>query len=414
MARAALAAIWVIALAMSAAAGPDEGESTTMTSIAPETTSSSTETSTTSLPASSTTSSTTTSTAPETTTSLPATTTTTPPTTLPPPPGCVPGDPRTCDDGDPCTLDACDAASRACVHAPLDGTPCSDDGIGCTEDRCASGVCTHHPSDLRCDRGACAVRACRPSDPGADREGCILLEDQSGTDGTPCTGDGFSCTEDVCMDGLCMHMPVDSACVPADACRAAACAPSLPGHDAAGCVAGSGRDDGQACAEDADVCTVDVCRAGTCAHEPQTDTTGCAPVQDAFHQAIALDNLTQELGAAVSIAGPPAVERALGRLAEVEADLQSAARALAGDTPGPALAGAQAGVPGSPAAERARIAFTMVLRTPRAVSAFLQTLAQARTRAAVGRPVARQLRRRGRVLLQGTRRLRASLRTLAR
>jgi hypothetical protein len=337
-------------------------------------------------------------------------------TTTVPPPGCAPDDPHACDDGDPCTLDACDPASLACVHTPLDGTPCPDDGIACTEDRCASGVCEHRPSDLGCDRGECAVRACRPADPGADRQGCIVVADQSGTEGAPCTDDGFACTEDVCMDGLCLHMPVDSACLPADACRAAACAPARAGHDDAGCVPGPARGEGQPCAEDADVCTVDVCRAGTCAHEPATDTAGCAPVQDAFHQTIALGNLTEELGAGMTAsAGSPPVQRAINSLGSVAADLESAARALAGEPPlGTALAGAQAGASGSPAAERARIAFTTVLHTPGQVSAFLQTLAQARTRVAIGGSAVRHLRRRGRVLLRGTRQLRASLRALAR
>lgn len=99
----------------------------------------------------------------------------------------------------------------------------------------------------------------------------------------------------------------------------------------------------------------------------------------------------------------------------IQADLESAASALAGRRGvGPALAGAEAGASGSTAAQRARIAFTTVLRTPREVSTFLQTLAQARTPAAVGRAGARQLRRRGRVLLRGTRHLRASLWALAR
>jgi hypothetical protein len=424
MVRPALAAMLCAVALAGNAVGEDRNEdpttttepaSTTTTALAPETTTSSTSTSSTTPPS---TSSTTTGTAPATTssTSAPVTTstTTTPPTTLPAPPGCIPGDPRSCDDGDACTLDACDSTSHACVHTPLDGTPCPDDGVGCTEDRCASGVCEHRPRDLRCDRGECATRACRPADPGADRQGCILIEDQSGTDGTRCTGDGFSCTEDVCMGGLCLHMPVDSACVPPDACRAARCAPAVAGHDEAGCVAGMPRGEGQTCAEDADLCTSDVCRAGTCAHERATDTSGCTPIQDAFQQTIALQNLTEDIGADVADTPVPALQSALARLSAVEAELATAADALAGHTVEPAVAGADAGPSRDLAADRAHIAFTMVLRTPRQVSAFLQTLAQARTRASIGRRAAHRLRLRGRVLLRGTRHLRASLRALAR
>lgn len=211
----AVAIVCGLALA-GTAAGPGKEDPTSTTEPASTTTSTFPETTSTTS-----TSDTTSTTGTTTTTAAPETTT----TTVPPPPGCAPGDPH-----------ACDAATLACVHAPLDGTPCPDDGIGCTEDRCVSGACEHRAHDVLCDRGKCAVRACRPSDPQADRHGCILVADQSGTDGTPCTDDGFSCTEDVCMDGMCLHMPVDSACVPADACRAAACAPADSGHDDAGCV----------------------------------------------------------------------------------------------------------------------------------------------------------------------------------
>src|SRR3989442_381479 len=79
--------------------------------------------------------------------------------------------------------------------------------------------------------------------------------------------DGFSCTDDVCTAGGCQHVPIDSRCVPPDACTAAVCAPALPGHGAAGCIAGAPRAKGEACAQDGDACTTDVCRRGTCAHE---------------------------------------------------------------------------------------------------------------------------------------------------
>src|SRR2546428_1856084 len=118
--------------------------------------------------------------------------------------------------------------------------------------------------------------------------------------------DGFSCTDDVCTAGGCQHVPIDSRCVPPDACTAAVCAPALPGHDAAGCIAGAPRAEGEACAEDGDACTTDVCRGGTCAHEPAVDTTGCAPVQEPFRQTLALGELTQGLEADVAAAAAEA------------------------------------------------------------------------------------------------------------
>src|SRR5438132_1831757 len=80
---------------------------------------------------------------------LPTTTTITPTTTTLRP-GCSPGDPGSCDDGNPCTVDSCIGAFLTCVHHPLDATPCPDDGVFCTADRCVAGVCPHPPSDPPC------------------------------------------------------------------------------------------------------------------------------------------------------------------------------------------------------------------------------------------------------------------------
>src|SRR6266436_5211745 len=102
------------------------------------------------------------------------------------------------------------------------------------------------------------------------------------------------------------------------------------GYDAAGCIAGAPQAEGEACAEDGDACTTDVCRGGICAHEPAVDTTGCAPVQEPFRQTLALGELTQGLEADVAAAGE-ALAPLVGRLAGIESDLAAAARALAGE-----------------------------------------------------------------------------------
>jgi hypothetical protein len=357
---------------------------------------------------------------PETTTTVPATATTITiviTTTLPAPGGCNPATPRGCDDGNPCTFDSCDGAFLTCLHRPLDDAPCPDDGIFCTDDRCVAGACQHLPFDLRCDRGECVILACQPGAPRADHHGCVLVKGKKKSDGAPCTDDGFSCTHDACMRGLCLHMPVDDRCVPRGLCTAATCVPSRPDRDASGCAVGPPRSEGEECAEDADVCTRDVCRAGGCAHEGEPDRAACAPVQGAFQQTIALGTLAGEIGAELARTEWPIVDDVLARLAAIEAQLEAAARALDGQPAAlvaPALASVPAAVSTISAQERARIAFTTVLRTPRQVSSFLQVLAQARTRQAIGRPVAKHLRRRGRVLLRSTRMLRAELRVLQR
>src|SRR6266403_5455747 len=232
--------------------------------------------------------------------------------------------------------------------------------------------------------------------------------------------DGFSCTDDVCTAGGCQHVPIDSRCVPPDACTAAVCAPALGGHDAAGCIAGAPQAEGEACAEDGDACTTDVCRGGICAHEPAVDTTGCAPVQEPFRQTLALGELTQGLEADVAAAGE-ALAPLVGRLAGIESDLAAAARALAGEpvadsgsTRALVSEFEPAEATGLSADQRARIAFTAVLHTPRQVSAFLDDLAAARQRAGLPPAVARDLHRRGRMLLRGTKALKAQLRRLQR
>lgn len=365
---------------------------------------------------------TTTTAVPETTTTEPAITTTTvsPTTTIAPttttttpPVPCSPADPTTCDDGDPCTFDSCDGAFLECSHRPLDGPPCAADGIFCTDDHCVAGVCLHVPTDGRCDDGQCVVRVCDPQNPYANHAGCVLVKGRNKADGTPCTDDGFACTDDECMSGACLHMPVDQRCVPHDLCTAAACAPGDDGHDPDGCIVGPPRHEGDECADDADACTLDVCHAGGCTHVPDPNTSACAPVENVFQRTLALATLAEEIRA--ELPDGAALATALARLTIAENDLDAAARVLAGKPlMAPSVAAAPAEASSMTATERAHIAFTTVLRTPQAVSAFLQAVAQARVAQEVERPLARHLRRRGRVLLRSTRMLRAQLRVLQR
>src|SRR5207244_13019030 len=76
--------------------------------------------------------------------------------------------------------------------------------------------------------------------------------------------DRQSCTDDVCnAPGACRHVPITgpcedgNACTIGDVCAGGACVPGAPAAA------------GQACNDDFDPCTADVCdAAGTCTHVP--------------------------------------------------------------------------------------------------------------------------------------------------
>jgi hypothetical protein len=305
-----------------------------------------------------------------------------PPTTSAGPTPCTP---QTCDDGNPCTEDHCDVLV-GCQHAPLTGPAC-DDGDPCTGgDHCIAGLCS------------------------GPRIGCAATPRCPET----CRDDGFSCTDEVCTAAGCLHVPVDARCVSPGRCTAAVCAPGSAGADEAGCVPGVVRGDGQACAEDADPCTVDVCRGGECLHERPADTMGCGRLQGVFRETLALGDLTGDLLGQVAAAASASADALVASLTGIQDDLAAAARALAGERADfvPATARPRA-ASDTPATLRARIAFTHVLRTPRQVSAFLQDVASAQAAGDLNGSTGRKLRRDGRRLLVGTKQLRAELKQLA-
>lgn len=93
-----------------------------------------------------------------------------------------------CSDGNQCTEDACDPASRTCSNTPVnDGTDCTFNSI--------AGVCVS---------GVCGENLC---------------------EGVACEDDGNECTEDVCnfVDGMCYAPVADGTECSEGACLDAAC-----------------------------------------------------------------------------------------------------------------------------------------------------------------------------------------------
>ncbi len=199
---------------------------------------------------------------------------------------CTPGGAFTCNDGNPCTDDACDAEA-GCTFTP-NSDDC-DDGNACTvDDICSAGVC----------KGGVAVQ-CNDSNPCTDDvcdldEGCLFtLNSAPCSDGDVCTvgdlceggvcvggetlncDDGSPCTDDSCNAGVgCLHVvnvaPCDDsdACTEGDVCALGQCIPgaTVECNDGFACTADSCNpasgcvfvgDD--ALCDDAEDCTDDTC-----------------------------------------------------------------------------------------------------------------------------------------------------------
>ena len=189
--------------------------------------------------------------------------------------GCLGGvcagfDPVVCNDDNPCTDEACDPLSGACVATP-NSAPCDDGDVCLLGSVCADGACQKGTAPLSCDDGnACTVDSCHAAEgcssaPIADGGACddgdeCSVEDtcQAGA----CVGaardcdDDDVCTVDGCVTGLaCVYVSLAGLCEDGNPCTAVAC-------DAeSGCVytfTTAACDDDNACTG-ADTCSLGAC-----------------------------------------------------------------------------------------------------------------------------------------------------------
>ncbi|MCB9740243.1 MAG: hypothetical protein H6747_13365 [Deltaproteobacteria bacterium] len=177
---------------------------------------------------------------------------------------CVAGAAQACDDGNPCTVDGCDKATGACVHdgAAASGLPCDADGTACTPgDACKAGSC-EAGTPLNCDDdNVCTADLCESG------VGCVHLAAPA-----TCDADSDACTgPDSCVGKACVAGPKKS-CDDGDACTADACDSAegacahLPIPGCGGlCELDAHCDDGKAC-------TTDSCKDGSCSHSDETGT----------------------------------------------------------------------------------------------------------------------------------------------
>lgn len=139
--------------------------------------------------------------------------------------------PRSCDDGDPCTNDTFNG--ERCVHTPKS----CDDGNASTNDYCYNGECYHTAE--HCDDG----KPC--TDDTYDGSKCINI--------TKSCDDRNACTRDSCKDGECIHERKN--CTDGNPCTDDIC---IRGH----CINTWKCDDGNPC-------TVDYCDSKWgCIHTP--------------------------------------------------------------------------------------------------------------------------------------------------
>ncbi|MGB0591606.1 MAG: hypothetical protein ACPGU1_18175 [Myxococcota bacterium] len=157
-----------------------------------------------------------------------------------------------CDDGDPCTSDACDPEA-GCGYGPLTGVACDDQNACTVGDSCVDGVCG-----------------------GANDPGCQCFEDADCDE----FDDGDLCNGTLrCQDNSCMVNPatvVTCEAASGDPCTQSVCVPQTGGCATGPVPEGTPCDDTNACTtadhcasgqciggalscDDGDVCTADAC-----------------------------------------------------------------------------------------------------------------------------------------------------------
>jgi hypothetical protein len=172
---------------------------------------------------------------------------------------CDPGPAKACDDANPCTSDSCDKATGACAFLPNTAT-CTD-GNACTAgDACKAGKCVAG-AKVQCDDGSpCTVDACDPQT-GA----CTYV---AGPDGIACS-DGTACTvADACANGQCLPGP-SVPCSDGLACTQDGCDPKS-GACVFTPLTGPPCSDGNGCTSD-DTCNAGKCVSGKVTCQCQQD-----------------------------------------------------------------------------------------------------------------------------------------------
>ena len=252
------------------------------------------------------------------------------------PQGCKAADPKSCDDGKPCTQDVCDEPTGECAHIPLPaGTPC-DGGFVCSASVCQTNIgCVPSGDKKKCDDGVpCTVDEC------IEGKGCTSKEGGNAPcdDGDPCTkfdhckdgkcggqldncDDGWACTKDNCDKAAgCKHEiqlsgPCDdnNACTKNTECVNGDCkGPVTPCDDGNSCTKDV-CDPKKGCdyvkldkilCDDGDACTINTaCHQGTCSGEKRDCNDGKSCTEDTCDPKKGCNSALKKDGAACLLGG---------------------------------------------------------------------------------------------------------------
>jgi len=137
-----------------------------------------------------------------------------------------------CDDLNPCTTDSCDPNTGSCIHVN-DNTRVCDDGSVCTQlDKCQDGVCTGY-NPLSCEDGnPCTTNVCDAT------VGCLssFANAVACEDGNACTVND-SCNQGVCVSGGGNQCDDGNECT-TDSCTAGVGCKNEPKSNGLGCTKG--------------------------------------------------------------------------------------------------------------------------------------------------------------------------------
>jgi hypothetical protein len=194
---------------------------------------------------------------------------------------CLPGTPPTCDDGDACTADGCNAVA-GCVSSPIAGcllcsvnADCVDGSVCNGTETCQAGRCAQG-TPLFCDDGSpCTIDSC---------DAVLGCQTTSLPDGAPCP-DGNLCNGDeTCQAGACTG-GTPLTCNDGNVCTADTCSPffgctTTPISGCRTCSVSADCSDGSVCNGN-ETCQGGVCAAGIpllCNDGNPCTTNSCDPV----------------------------------------------------------------------------------------------------------------------------------------